>query len=146
MKLQESSKKFLIVFKESATGFIGMLPMIFGVVGLVGLFQTLISAKLLSSFFTGNVFYDTLIGTVAGGVAAGQAMVSYIIGGELMKEGISMYAVSAFILSWVTLGVVQLPLEVEVLGFRFTLLRNILAFIFTILVALATVATVEWLS
>ncbi len=145
MKQQENSKKFLIVFKQSAVGFMGMLPMIFGVVGLVGLFQTLITAKLLSSFFTGNVFYDTLIGTVAGGVAAGQAMVSYIIGGELMKEGISMYAVSAFILSWVTLGVVQLPLEVEVLGFRFTLLRNILAFIFTVLVAILTVATLQWL-
>jgi len=118
------------------------LPMILGVVGLVGLFQTLITPEFLSSFFTGNVLWDTLVGTIAGGVAAGQAMVSYIIGGELLKEGISMYAVAAFVLSWVTLGVVQLPLEVEVLGLRFTVIRNILAFIFTIVIAIATVWTV----
>ncbi len=123
-----------------------MLPMILGVVGLVGLFQTLITPEFLSAFFTGDLLRDTLVGTVAGGVAAGQAMVSYIIGGELLKEGISMYAVSAFVLSWVTLGVVQLPLEVEVLGMRFTVLRNILAFVFTIVVAILTVATVRIVS
>ena len=148
MKKPRSSEKktFVQVLKRSLFSFGFMLPMILGVVGLVGLFQAIITPELLRSFFTGNLFYDTLVGTVAGGVAAGQAMVSYIIGGELLKEGISMYAVAAFVLSWVTLGVVQLPLEVEVLGVRFTVIRNILAFLFTIIVALATVKTVELLS
>jgi len=123
-----------------------MVPMILGVVGLVGLFQVFITPERLASFFTGNMWYDTLVGTVAGGIAAGQAMVSYIIGGELLKEGISMYAVSAFVLSWVTLGVVQLPLEVEVLGIRFTIVRNLLAFVFTILVAIVTVWSVRYVS
>ncbi len=135
---------FLQVAKRSAMGFASMIPMILGVVGLVGLFQALMTPEVLRSFFTGNIYYDTFVGTVVGGIAAGQAMVSYIIGGELLKDGISMYAVSAFILSWVTLGVVQLPLEVEVLGVRFTILRNILAFVFTIVVALVSVVTVEF--
>jgi len=135
---------FLRLVKRSAMGFASMLPMILGVVGLVGLFQALLTPEVLRSFFTGNIYYDTLIGTLVGGIAAGQAMVSYIIGGELLKDGISMYAVSAFILSWVTLGVVQLPLEVEVLGLRFTIWRNILAFVFTIIVALLSVVTVEF--
>ncbi len=137
---------FLEVFRRSAVGFGTMLPMILAVVGLVGLFQAIVTPELLRTFFTGNVLWDTLVGTVAGGIAAGQAMVSYIIGGELLKEGISMYAVAAFVLSWVTLGVVQLPLEVEVLGQRFTVLRNVLAFLFTILIAILTVWTVELLS
>jgi hypothetical protein len=57
-----------------------------------------------------------------------------------------MYAVTAFILSWVTLGFVQLPLEAKVLGTRFTLYRNILALIGTVLVSLATVATLRLIS
>ena len=146
MKAPPKSASFMQVLRRSLLGFGAMMPMILGVVGLVGLFQAVITPALLHGLFTGNLLYDTLIGTVAGGVAAGQAMVSYIIGGELLKEGISMYAVAAFVLSWVTLGVVQLPLEVEVLGLRFTIVRNLLAFCFTILIALATVATVEWLS
>jgi uncharacterized membrane protein YraQ (UPF0718 family) len=148
MQKREDRKKatFLQVLKRSAIGFASMLPMILAVVGLVGLFQALITPEFLRTLFTGNLLWDTLVGTVAGGIAAGQAMVSYIIGGELLKEGISMYAVTAFVLSWVTLGVVQLPLEVEVLGMRFTILRNLLAFFFTILIAILSVWTVAFLS
>ncbi len=122
--------------------FTSMMPMILSIVGLMGLFQAMVSRELLASLFTGDPVKDTLIGTVAGGIAVGQALVSYILGGELLEQGISIYAVTAFILAWVTLGIVQLPLEAEVLGLRFTIYRNILAFVSTILVSIGTVWTI----
>jgi uncharacterized membrane protein YraQ (UPF0718 family) len=120
--------------------------MLLAVIGLVGLFEVFISQEMLASLFVGDPFKDTLIGTFAGAVAVGQALISYILGGELLQEGISLYAVSAFILAWVTLGVVQLPAEAEILGLRFTIYRNLLALFFTILVSVATVWTVEFFS
>ncbi len=122
--------------------FTSMMPMILSIVGLMGLFQAMVSRELLASLFTGDPVKDTLIGAVAGGIAVGQALVSYILGGELLEQGISIYAVTAFILAWVTLGIVQLPLEAEVLGLRFTIYRNILAFVSTILVSIGTVWTI----
>jgi uncharacterized membrane protein YraQ (UPF0718 family) len=138
-------KSFRSSLKKASLQFLGLMPMILSVVGLIGLFQGFVSQEALASLFTGDPWVDTLIGTLAGAVAVGQAMVSYILGGELLQQGISLYAVTAFILAWVTLGVVQLPLEAEVLGLRFTIWRNILAFVFTILTAVATVATLELL-
>ncbi len=120
-----------------------MLPLLFAIVGLVGLFEVFITNKMLASLFTGDPFKDTIIGTIAGAIAVGQALISYIIGGEMLHQGISLYAVSAFILSWVTLGVVQLPAEAEVLGLRFTIYRNLLSLLFTILVCVATVWTLQ---
>lgn len=124
---------------------LGMMPMIVAILGLLGLMEAFISNEMLTSLFTGNAVYDTLIGTLSGAVAVGNAMVSYILGGELLHQGISLYAVTAFVLAWVTLGVVQLPAEAEVFGLRFTVYRNLLAFVFTILVAIATVWTLQWL-
>ena len=141
----KSPKSFKSSLKKASLQFLGLMPMILSVVGLIGLFQGFVSQEALASLFTGDPWVDTLIGTLAGAVAVGQAMVSYILGGELLQQGISLYAVTAFILAWVTLGVVQLPLEAEVLGLRFTIWRNILAFVFTILTAVATVATLELL-
>jgi uncharacterized membrane protein YraQ (UPF0718 family) len=138
-------KRFADSLKKASLQFLGLMPMIVSIVGLIGLFQGFVNPKMLASVFTGNPWADTLIGTLAGAVAVGQAMVSYILGGELLQQGISLYAVTAFILAWVTLGVVQLPLEAEVLGLRFTLWRNVLAFVFTLLTAVATVATLELL-
>jgi len=116
--------------------------MLLAVVGLVGLFETYVTPQMLQSLFNGSPLYDTLIGTLSGGVSVGQPFLSYIIGGELLEEGISLYAVTAFILSFVTLGLIQLPLEYSLFGVRFTVVRNLLSLIFALLISWATVATV----
>ncbi len=133
-------------FKKALTGAFKTLytifPMILAVVGLVGLFETFVTPEMLQSFFSGVPLYDSLIGTFIGGVSVGQPFLSYIIGGELMAEGISLYAVTAFILSFVTLGLIQLPLESSLFGLRFTLVRNLLALLFALLISWASVTTI----
>ena len=123
-----------------------IMPMLFAVIGLVGLFQAAVSPQMLHSLFSGSPLQDTFIGTLIGGVSVGQPFLSYIIGGELLKEGISLYAVTAFILAWVTFGIMQLPLEWAIFGARFTIVRNLLGFIFALLIALATAVTLSALS
>jgi uncharacterized membrane protein YraQ (UPF0718 family) len=118
-------------------------PMLLAVIGLVGLFQTYITPEMIQSFFTGSTLYDTVIGTITGAISIGQPFISYIIGGELASQGISLYAITAFILSFVTLGVVQLPLEYSLFGMKFTLVRNLLSFFFSIIVSFMTVFTLE---
>jgi uncharacterized membrane protein YraQ (UPF0718 family) len=141
-----SRPSFRKCLQKSSLAIGAMTPLLFGVIGLVGLFQVLVTPKMLASLFRGNRIADTLIGTLTGAVAAGNPIVSYLIGGELLGRGISLYAVCAFILSWVTLGFIQLPAEVEVFGGRFTLYRNILAFVFTMLIAVLTAFTLQVLS
>lgn len=121
-------------------------PMLLGTIGLVGLFQTFVPPETLRTLFNGDLLSDTFVGTLVGGVSVGQPVISYIIGGELLTEGISLYAITAFILAWVTLGVVQLPLEASIFGARFTVVRNLLAFVFAMLTAMAVGATMDVLS
>ena len=137
---------FRKVLQKSALSFLAISPLLLGIIGLVGLFQVLVTPKMLAALFKGNGVIDTLIGTLAGATAPGNPVVSYLLGGELLKQGISLYAVSAFVISWVTLGLTQLPAEVEVFGGRFTLYRNILAFVFTMLIAMLTTLTVQVLT
>lgn len=133
-------------FFKALKSFISMFPMLFSIVLLLGIFNTYVSEETILSLFTSNSFFDTLIGTSLGAVLTGNPMISYILGGEFLHGGISLFAVTSFILSWVTLGVVQLPAEVEVFGFRFTFLRTILTFIFTILVSISTVSLLNWIN
>lgn len=137
---------FLKVFQKSTLSFVAVMPLLLGVIGLVGLFQTLVTPQMLASLFRGEPLADTLIGTLSGAISSGNPIVSYLIGGELLQQGISLYAVTAFLLSWVTLGLIHLPAEVEVFGGRFTLYRNLLAFLFTVLIALLTSFTIQVLA
>jgi uncharacterized membrane protein YraQ (UPF0718 family) len=135
----KQNKSFIKELKKAFLSVFSMLPMILAIVLIVGMVLNLLTPKIIMTLFSKNAILDTLIGTIAGAIAVGNALVSYIIGGELLKEGVSIFAVSAFILSWVTLGIVQLPAEMESLGKSFTIKRNILAFISTILIAILTV-------
>ena len=122
-----------------------MLPMLIAILLLLGIFDVYITKDILLSLFISNNFVDTITGTLLGGVLTGNPMISYILGGELTDAGVSLYAVTAFILSWVTIGLVQLPAEVEIFGIRFTFYRTLFTFITTVLVSLSTVLTVNWI-
>ena len=129
-------------FINSTKSFISILPMIIAVTGLIGLFQVYITAEMLSSLFGYSEFLDTLVGTLVGAISSGNGAISYVVAQGLQDQGVSLYALSAFILAWVTLGFVQLPAEASVFGVRFTIVRNILALISTILISYLTVLTI----
>ncbi|GAH89897.1 unnamed protein product [marine sediment metagenome] len=74
-----------------------------------------------------------------GSVLAGNPLTSYVLGGELLKQGMSLVAVTSFLVAWVTVGLVQLPAEAIMLGKKFAILRNIFSFAFSMLVAMTTV-------
>ena len=126
--------------RSSAKQFINLLPVLVGVVLLIGLFNTFVSKDFLASIFSGNIALDTLWGACFGSILAGNPINSYVIGGELLKYDISLLAVTALIITWVTVGLVQLPAEIAALGRRFALLRNGLSFILSIPIAIITVS------
>lgn len=121
--------------------FLRVIPIILGVFLLLSLINAAIPQSFYAKIFTHNLSLDAVIGAALGSILAGNPLTSYIIGGEFLEEGISMVAVTAFILSWVTVGLVQLPAESLILGKRFALVRNATSFIFAIVVALLTVFT-----
>ena len=124
-------------FKKSLKDIYSFIPLLIGTMLLVSLIS-LIPKSFYSYIFTGSLF-DVLTGSVLGSILAGNPMTSYVLGGELFKQGISLIAITAFLVSWVTVGVIQFPVESVTLGKKFTLTRNILSFIFSIIVAIITV-------
>ncbi len=112
------------------------MPIFIGVILLLSLFQAIIPNSFYKKIFTGNVLQDSFMGALIGSVASGSPINSYVIGGELLNEGISIIAIAAFIISWVTVGVIQFPAEAIMFDKKFALVRNILAFISAILIAI----------
>jgi len=121
------------------------LPIMFGVLLLVSILNVLFQSH-YSNFFSGNYFFDPLIGAIAGSISFGIPLTSYVVGGELINKGISLIAVTAFIMTWSTVGVAMLPLEAKYLGRKFAITRNILNFILSIVIAILTVSITNLLS
>ena len=133
-KFKESARKTLNSFKQS-------IPILIGVLLMLSLVNIAVPKEFYSKIFTGNKLVDPFIGALLGSIAAGNPITSYVIGGELKNQGVSMVAVLAFILSWVTVGVVQLPAESLMLGKKFAIIRNFMSFLMAILIAILVVLT-----
>lgn len=127
------------------SGFKSMLracSIILTVVMLLGLFRTYVPVSQLRPILRGNEALGVIIGTGVGSIATGNAITSYIIGGELLTQGTGLQTVTAFIVAWVTVGIIQLPAESAMLGRRFAVARNLSSAVLTIIVSLVTVWTV----
>lgn len=120
-------------FKQSA-------PIIIGVLLLISLLNSVLTAEDYARLFRGNPWLDSFIGALIGSISGGNPLFSYILGGEFQQQGVSLLAVTAFIITWVTVGVSQLPAESLMLGKRFAIVRNLTAFISAILIAFFTVS------
>ena len=124
---------------KAAKGLWMALPMILGTILLISLISALVPKSFYTSVFSKNSFLDSFIGSLIGSISAGNPITSYIFGGEMLNQGVGLIAVTAFIVSWVTVGLIQLPAESAILGKKFAIARNITAFILSIVVAIITV-------
>lgn len=128
---------------KSAKSLYFSFPVLIGVILLVGLANTFIPKSAYTIIFSRVPLLDSFIGAAAGSILAGNPITSYIIGGELLNQGVGLIAVTAFLVSWVTVGIIQLPAETLLLGKKFAITRNITSFFISILVAIITVIIVR---
>jgi len=136
-------KKILLALKKASKSILKAFPTIIGMILLISLVTQLFGQELYLKVFSNNMWIDPIIGSGIGSILAGNPLTSFVIAGELQTLGISLIAITAFLVSWVTVGFIQLPAETIHLGKKFTITRNVLAFISSIIVAIITTAVVS---
>ncbi len=139
MKTKQQEKNFKQVLLKTGKALLNRVPVLFATILLIALVNSLIPKSFYSTVFKGNLFVDSFIGSVIGSISAGNPITSYVIGGEFLSQGVNLIVVTAFLVSWVTVGFIQLPAEISFLGKKFAVLRNLTAFFLSILVAVSTV-------
>lgn len=112
------------------------IPIILTVVLLISLLKTWVPPKAIVGLFGFSPVTDTFIGALFGSILAGNSINSYIIGSQLLTDGAPLCAVTAFLATWVIVGIAQLPAESAELGTRFALYRTAVGFLFSIVLAL----------
>jgi len=69
-----------------------------------------------------------------GAIAIGPPVAAFPIAGSFVATGAWPAAAAAFIVSWVSVGVVTLPVEAHVFGWKFALWRNAITFVAALLI------------
>ena len=81
-------------------------------------------------------FTGVLIAALTGSILLIPHFVAAPLAGSLLQQGAGIPAIAAFITTLVMVGMVTMPMEIEMMGRKFTMWRNLLSFGFAILIAL----------
>ena len=110
---------------------IQVIPLLIFAFIIAGLVQTMLPKDLLSKWVgTESGIRGIIIGTIAGGITPGGPFVSLPIVAGLLQSGASVGTMVAFLTSWSLWAVSRLPMEIGILGWKFTALRLASTFIF----------------
>jgi uncharacterized membrane protein YraQ (UPF0718 family) len=128
--LMRDRQKAVEALQIARQSLLKLLPLLVAVFGLVGLFQEFLPSELVSRWLgESSRLLALLIGSLAGAVAIGPPLAAYPLAGSLLAAGAWPPAIAAFILSWISIGIITLPFEAQVFGSRFALLRNGISFV-----------------
>lgn len=136
---------FKLSLQKSAWTFINVLPIVVGMLLLTSLVLSLFPEQLYAGLFGNGDIIDSLLAAAVGSVALGHPLASYLLGGEMLKGGVGLTAVTALIVSWVTVGIIQIPAEAMILGTRFAVYRNLISFLAAIAISFLTTFTLRLL-
>lgn len=144
MKLKKQTNSFywkqrlLKSICQASTSLLTLLPVVLGALLLTSLIIPFIPKLIEGGLFGRSSIIDALTGAGVGSIAAGQPLISYLLGGELLSSGVSLIGVTALLVTWVTVGIIHLPVEAAILGRRFAIYRIVLNFLFALIIAFIT--------
>jgi uncharacterized membrane protein YraQ (UPF0718 family) len=108
-----------------------ILPLLIFAFIVAGMVQVLMPKELLSKWIGGaSGWRGILIGSLAGGLAPGGPYVSLPIVAGLLKSGAGVGTMVAFLTGWSLWALGRIPMEIGILGWRFTLIRVLSTLVF----------------
>ena len=114
-----------------------MLPVVLIIIILIGLLLGFVSPETISKFIGEQSSWGGfLLIAILGTVAHIPSLLAFPIAASLLDSGAAITSVAVFITTLTMIGIVTLPLEVQLMGRKFALLRNGISFIIAILIAL----------
>jgi len=108
-----------------------ILPLLIFAFIVAGMIQVLLPKELLSRWIGEEAgLRGIFVGTVAGGLTPGGPYVSLPVVAGLLRAGASVGIMVAYLTAWSLWAVARMPMEIGILGWKFTLVRLVSTFFF----------------
>lgn len=114
-----------------------VLPVLIFVFVLMGLIQVYIPKEMIVSVLGQKAGpLGILFSEVMGSIALFLPPAVFPFGGYLLQNGASYGAIAGFVFTAILIGITTLPLEIKLLGLRFTAARNLFTFVLAFFISL----------
>jgi uncharacterized membrane protein YraQ (UPF0718 family) len=135
--LQRGANEHIEGLEAAGNILLNITPLLIFAFIVAGLMQVLIPTRTISRWVGHESgLRGIIIGTVLGGLMPGGPFVSLPIAAALLRAGAGIATMVAFLTGWSILAITRLPLEVGLMGWKFTAIRLSVTFFFPIVAGL----------
>ena len=135
--LLKSKEKTILALKKAWKSFENILPQFLSILIIIGILLTVLSPEQISKLLgKESGWYGVLIAAAIGSVTLVPGFIAFPLAAALLKSGAGYMQIAAFISALMMVGIVTIPVEVEYFGKKAAAVRNIAAFVFSLIVAL----------
>ena len=129
-------KKTKQALKKAWKAFENILPQFLGIIILIGLILAIVDADVISAIIgSKSGWLGTFLGAVVGSITLIPGFLAFPTAKMLLDSGAGLMQIGAFVSTLMMVGVVTAPVEMKYFGRKTTILRNLMAFLFSFLVA-----------
>ncbi|UCE21255.1 MAG: permease [Candidatus Aminicenantes bacterium] len=108
-----------------------ILPLLVFAFIMAGMIQVLLPQELLSKWIgEESGIRGILLGTLAGGITPGGPYVSLPLAAGFLRAGAGIGTMVAFLTAWSLWAVARMPMEIGIMGWKFTFVRLACTFFF----------------
>ena len=131
LSYQKGGGEHILGLKVAGNLLLQIVPLLIFAFIIAGMIQVLIPQEIISRWIgVESGFRGILLGTAFGALTPGGPFVSMPIAAGLLRTGASIGTMVAFMTGWSLLGVSRMPIELGLMGWKFTLIRLACVFFF----------------
>lgn len=132
----KDKQKTKMALKKAFKSFENILPQLSAILLLIGLLLSILTPEQIS-LLLGNKsgWFGVIIASVIGAITLIPGFVAFPLAAALLQSGAGYMQIAAFVSTLMMVGVVTIPVEIKYFGKKATIIRNSLAFVFSLIVA-----------
>ncbi len=136
VSFSKDRKKSMKALKKAWMAFLNIFPAFISVILLVGIMLAFLSPEFISSIIgeTSGVS-GILAASIVGAVTLIPGFIAFPTAALLLQSGAGLTQIAAFISSLMMVGIMTLPVEIEFFGRRASIIRNVSAYLFSLIAA-----------
>ncbi len=136
LSFMKSKKKTKMALKKAWKSFENIFPKFLGVIILVGIVLAFFDEEAVSRIIgaeSGPI--GVFIASVAGSITLIPGFVAFPMAKVLLDNGAGLMQIGAFVSTLMMVGIATYPVEVEYFGRKVTIIRNVMAYLLSFIVA-----------
>ena len=132
----KDKNKTTMALKKAWKAFENILPQLLSILVIIGLALAILTPETITKLIgSESGAWGVIAAALIGSITLIPGFVAFPLAAALLNNGAGIMQIAAFVSTLMMVGIITLPLEIKTMGKRAAIMRNVAAFVFSLVAA-----------